>query len=722
MEPWTNEIKELYRTPGNYKEYRGYSNGELVFDGSNIVADSLNITQSISDSEQIRYGTVEASMLEVRLADSGAFPISIAPSNPMQLATNAAEPVYTALPENKKYMLRTDELKGAEIELKQVIGEQEVPIGVFAVDECPREADTWFIKIVAYDRLARFNQDVAAWYNDPATWPYTTSTWKANFLGGLFASLCNYVGVPYENAWVTNDAKTIYKTIDPSSITGTDVLSAICELNGRWPQMSPEGVLRRVGLGVDSSETFDYEVYEQVYRPDSTREGFVCKAINAVVIRETEDDIGGHYPETLQDNPYIIQDNFLLYGRSTADLEGFAQNIYNDIKDKPYKPHNTLADGRPYLQCGDMITVRTQKETFNTFILKRTLKGEAGLIDSYEAQGTEKQAQEYGISRQIIQLQSKTNKLIRTVDETVSEVASKVGNDEIISRINQTAEEVKILAQRISLEGIVTANSRFKILADGSMEAVNADLSGKVTATSGRIASFNISSTSLYAGTDLDNQIELYSGSSSAGIVIGPGAITYDSTTDPEGTVMHKSGISLGGFNLIAQSRILFTSTPPSAGGTANARLVERDSGGYSLGLVSSSRRYKKRIQPVNPEGLAEKIDRISAVTYEPRAGMEKGHAFYGFIAEDMEQEFPWLVDYTTVNGVIDAQSVEYDRVPAVLWTDAQNTHAELKRQDAEIEDLKAESVRMHAEIAELKEDIAKILEGRADDGATLSK
>ena len=58
------------------------------------------------------------------------------------------------------------------------------------------------------------------------------------------------------------------------------------------------------------------------------------------------------------------------------------------------------------------------------------------------------------------------------------EVSKKVGNDEIISKINQSAEEVSIQANKISLEGIVTANKNFKILTDGSMEAKNATFNG----------------------------------------------------------------------------------------------------------------------------------------------------------------------------------------------------------------------------------------------------
>jgi hypothetical protein len=713
MEPWTNEIKELYRTPGTYKEYRGYSNGELVFDGSNIVADSLTITQSISDSEQIRYGTVEASMLEVRLADSGSFPISIAPAQPIQLATDTAEPVYTAPPESKKFMLRTEELKGAEIELRQVIGEEEVPIGLFIVDECTREADTWFIKIVAYDRLYRFRQDVSAWYNDPATWPYALPEGNANMLGDLFVSLCDYLGVPHDDLFISNDGKAIFKTVDPSFIAGIDVLSAMCELNGCWPQMSPEGILRRVRLGGESAETFDYEVYDQTYRPESTREDFVCKAINAVVIRETEDDIGGHYPETLQDNPYIIQDNFLVYGRSTEDLEGFALNLYNTMKDKPYRPHNTLVDGRPYLQCGDMITVRTQKETFNTYILKRTLKGEASLVDSYEAQGTEKQAQEYGISRQIIQLQSKTNKLIRTVDETVSEVASKVGNDEIISRINQTAEEIKILAQRIALEGLVTVNNRFKILADGSMEAVNGKFAGTLDGATGSFTSL------VCDGGEIDFRVN---GITKVGVGVDPigdaGFVAFGPYEKLEyrGEMLRLISqyglVSLYG-NTVEINSPRFVALDTSAG-SANARVEFADSG-YRLRIASSSRSIKQNIRQISEPSLADMIDDTPAVTYESRIKGERGHAFYGFVAEDMEKRFPWLVEYVVRNGVYEIQGVQYDRVPAILWADAQNTHAELKRQDAEIEGLKGE-------IAELKTVLATLLEGRTDDGATLSE
>jgi hypothetical protein len=62
------------------------------------------------------------------------------------------------------------------------------------------------------------------------------------------------------------------------------------------------------------------------------------------------------------------------------------------------------------------------------------------------------------------------------------EISSKVNKDGIISEINQSAEQVKIAANKIKFEGVVTANENFKVLLDGSIEAKNGNFQGNVTA------------------------------------------------------------------------------------------------------------------------------------------------------------------------------------------------------------------------------------------------
>lgn len=57
----------------------------------------------------------------------------------------------------------------------------------------------------------------------------------------------------------------------------------------------------------------------------------------------------------------------------------------------------------------------------------------------------------------------------------------------IVSKINQTAEDIVIEAKHIKLEGLVTANENFKILEDGSIETNNGKFNGEILTTTQRM-------------------------------------------------------------------------------------------------------------------------------------------------------------------------------------------------------------------------------------------
>lgn len=94
---------------------------------------------------------------------------------------------------------------------------------------------------------------------------------------------------------------------------------------------------------------------------------------------------------------------------------------------------------------------------------------------------------------------------------TQENINSKVTKAEVISEINQTADEIKIRADKISLEGIVTANQNFKILQDGSIESKNGSFSGniylqdgnKVIGGDGILTNLQFSSVGSYEGYGL---------------------------------------------------------------------------------------------------------------------------------------------------------------------------------------------------------------------------
>lgn len=71
------------------------------------------------------------------------------------------------------------------------------------------------------------------------------------------------------------------------------------------------------------------------------------------------------------------------------------------------------------------------------------------------------------------------NSTIKVKAEAIESIVSKkVGENEIISKINQSAESVSINASKISLNGAVTANSNFKINEDGSAETKALKITG----------------------------------------------------------------------------------------------------------------------------------------------------------------------------------------------------------------------------------------------------
>lgn len=429
MKNWTDTEKALYRnTEASNTLWASIdfgidsSGAAVTYDiaATNIVANTTKLIQSISDAEQLKYGSVEPSMFEIQIAQDTAQVERVEAS---AIAGMGRGKIWDCAQGKKLtvYIKKGTIEHSAEFFIKSIKG----------------EGTTKFKTITAYDALSLFDKNVAEWYNGLN---FNSLTLKA-----FRESLCTYCGVEFESVTLPNDSMTISRTMSATSITGRDILSACCELCGCWPKIDLWGTnkLKWVTLGATSCETFDYSQYDYTFRPDSTREEYDCKGINAVIIRATDDDVGGHYPATVQDNPYIIQGNFLCFGKSTAELTTIAQNIYNQIANKPYRPHKTVITGRPYLEPGDKVTVKFADGnggTFDTYILKRTMTGEAALLDTYEAKGKKEHREQYGISQQIQQIQGRTNELTRTVDETVNTITRIEYLTPVLSKTDPSTE------------------------------------------------------------------------------------------------------------------------------------------------------------------------------------------------------------------------------------------------------------------------------------------
>ena len=69
-----------------------------------------------------------------------------------------------------------------------------------------------------------------------------------------------------------------------------------------------------------------------------------------------------------------------------------------------------------------------------------------------------------------------SSSITQTAEEINLEVRKKVDQDEIISTINQSAEKIQINANKINLNGSITANGNFKIDTEGNMQCKDATM------------------------------------------------------------------------------------------------------------------------------------------------------------------------------------------------------------------------------------------------------
>lgn len=447
---------------------------ELTIETDQIVDDSFALNESLCSEEDLVFGACEASKIKFTLADI------------------------------------EQDLKGQWFTIEQVIdGFDPVPLGVYKVDSCVKQDNLRFKDITAYDKLKDTDVNVADWYND--LFPTGDETYTLKQFRGL---LLTHLGIEYEDEPLPNDDMIVEKTIEPTQISGREVLRRCVELNGAFGHIGREGKFRHIILqptyGLYPAETLYpaedlYPVAENESIIDDTVsryrsvifEEYTVKEIDKLIIRSEEDDIGAIYGEGI--NTYVIQGNFLLYGKTAEELQTIAENVSVNIFGRAYRPYTAESIGLPYLEVGDTVELTTE-DTVVSYILQRTLTGIQALKDEFEAPGSEEREQNFGVNNEIIQLQGKFAKIKKDVDGIVQTVGDiergvyteieqlanqlvlKVDKDGNVGLFKLSSEEdgtqVLIKADNIELEGLITANGGFRILLDGSFKAVAGEIAG----------------------------------------------------------------------------------------------------------------------------------------------------------------------------------------------------------------------------------------------------
>ena len=399
-----------------------------TIDGTQVPDDNLTLTQVLCSTDSLTFGQCGSAMIEVTVAD--------------------------VLPDlTEKWFTLSIEAGGYEMML-----------GIYKVQNFERQADRNKKKIVAYDRMLNFAVDVSGWYQG-LTFPMTLKQFRD--------SLCEYAGVQQKEVTLPLDDLQVTKTIDPSKLSGRDVMKAICEINGCFGQIDITGRFKYVFLGASglypseelypTDDLFPSELEGETlsHFKESTYEDFLVYGIDKVQIRQEEGDVGASYGAGT--NAYTIQGNFLVYGKKAEDLLNIAATVHDQISGKIYRPCKIVTQALPWVEPGDGIICYTSDDVIETYCLKRTIKGIQAMMDTFEAAGTRERKESFGIATQIIQLEGKTAIIKKSVEEVsvrvtdlkeYTEAQFAVTAEQIlaeVTRATQAEASLKIRADEIDL-------------------------------------------------------------------------------------------------------------------------------------------------------------------------------------------------------------------------------------------------------------------------------
>jgi hypothetical protein len=392
---------------------------------------------------------------------------------------------------------------GKQINVSVVInGHVDAPFifGKYRVISDKPTDDKRYRNVTAYDVIYDIGEsEVSSWYNG-LKFPLTLKQFRDSFF--------SYFGVEQVAATLPNDSMEVAETIKPSELSGQTVMEAICSINGCFGHINHDGKFEYVFLKEIISGLYPKKgLYPQkgLYpRKGSEKEkvtggkyktvkyeDFVCQKVTKVQIRQSENDIGAVYPDTEiteNDNSYILQDNFLVYGMGADALETVARNLYEVIKVVKYRPYNCEKIGNPCLSLGEAVNVYTAKEIIESYVLSRTYKGIQQPIDTISATGKAPKYSEQvnGINKSIIQLRGKTNELERNVEETRSEI--KDVESGLDTKITQTAGKIELEAKR-AIDAEVELAAAISVQADQiKLKVSKGDVSSQLSIESGQVS------------------------------------------------------------------------------------------------------------------------------------------------------------------------------------------------------------------------------------------
>lgn len=431
--------------------------------------------------------------------------------------------------------------------------------------------------------------------NEPAS-AWTTDDLKSLHVGDIYYDITT--GYAYRYTYKTPGLKITFSSDSRTESVNYDYVKIYYNDNGTMKLAGKFGGTDIAGASV-FVPTSEFYVY---WRTDSSNCNFYGFNIASVTSTSGEGTgtaeslpnytvtelSKGTYPESPNHGNY--GNNINLLWKCSGTTSGSKTASWERIQDQDISVAKAQADAAKSTADAAKDTADTAKDTADTAISRITV-----------AEGS--------ITSEVSRAKNAESGLSSRITQTETSISSKVSKGDIASSINQTAQSVKINASKIDFNGLVTANTYFKINTDGSFAAKKGTI-GNFTVTSGKI-------TTGYATLSMRSHAFIFNG----GLEIHTGTSTFSDGSDAF-KVFNLSHVTSGGHMVFARD------------------------GATVAYLSSSSKRYKDHIAYMTLNE-AKKILDVPVIWFKYKENYLSptdwlnGKKLPGFYAEDVYSIFP---------------------------------------------------------------------------------
>lgn len=438
--------------------------------------------------------------------------------------------------------------------------------------------------------------------NEPAS-SWTSDDLKSLHIGDIYYDITT--GYAYRYTYKVPGLKITFSSDSRTESVNYDYVKIYYSDNGTMKLAAKLGGTDIAGASVfvPSSEFYVY------WRTDTSSDSFYGFKI-ASVTGTTGEATGtienlpnytateltkGTYPESPNHGSY--GNNINLLWKCSGTTSGSKTASWERIQDQDISVAKAQADAA-------QTTANTAKNTADT--AKSTAETAKSTAETAISRIT---VAENSITSEVSRAKDAESTLSSRITQTETEIESKVSAGEIASSINQTAQSVKINASKINFNGLVTANTYFKINTDGSFAAKKGTI-GNFTVTNGKI-------TTGYATLSMRSHAFIFDG----GLEIHTGTSTFSDGSDAF-KVFNLSHVTSGGHMVFARD------------------------GATVAYLSSSSKRYKDHIANMTLDE-AKRMLNVPVIWFKYKENYLSpedwlnGKKMPGFYAEDIYSIFP---------------------------------------------------------------------------------